>query len=92
MELFSGYFAGCPVVRVPGFTHPVEDYFLEDILKLSGYQATAVAEMAAAGYGSGSRCVGGARGGNWYVFVGLEGVRVCVRVEVRGQGGEAACE
>ena len=25
-ERFSGYFGGCPVVRVPGFTHPVNFY------------------------------------------------------------------
>ena len=34
----TGYFAGCPVVNVPGFTHPVEDFYLEDILRLTGYQ------------------------------------------------------
>ena len=28
-ELFSRYFGGCPVVHVPGFTHPVEDFYLE---------------------------------------------------------------
>lgn len=28
-ELFSGYFGGCPIVRVPGFTYPVEDFYLE---------------------------------------------------------------
>ena len=26
------------VVQVPGFTHPVTDMYLEDILKLIGYQ------------------------------------------------------
>lgn len=31
-----GYFGGCPVVRVPGFTHPVEDFYLENILQLTG--------------------------------------------------------
>lgn len=33
---YSGYFGGCPVVRVPGFTHPVEDFYLENILQLTG--------------------------------------------------------
>ena len=28
-DLFSAYFGGCPVVQVPGFTHPVEDFYLE---------------------------------------------------------------
>lgn len=44
VDLFSAYFQGCPVVRVPGFTHPVQDFYLEDILKLTGYQAATVAE------------------------------------------------
>lgn len=37
VDLFSNYFGGCPVVRVPGFTHPVKDYYLEDILMMIGY-------------------------------------------------------
>ena len=45
VDLFSKYFGGCPVVRVPGFTHPVQDFFLEDVLKLTGYQAAAVKEI-----------------------------------------------
>ncbi|KAI9280775.1 P-loop containing nucleoside triphosphate hydrolase protein [Sporodiniella umbellata] len=30
--LFSDYFGGVPVIEIPGFTHPVQDFFLEDIL------------------------------------------------------------
>ncbi|KAL4422956.1 hypothetical protein ABPG75_009153 [Micractinium tetrahymenae] len=52
VELFASYFGGCPVVRVPGFTHPVEDFYLENILQLTGYQETAVQQ------------VGGLTGGN----------------------------
>ncbi|CAN6834486.1 unnamed protein product [Brassica oleracea] len=33
-ERFSGYFGGCPVVRVPGFTHPVRSLYLEDVLSI----------------------------------------------------------
>ncbi|CAH8282310.1 unnamed protein product [Eruca vesicaria subsp. sativa] len=33
-ERFSGYFGGCPVVRVPGFTYPVRTLFLEDVLSI----------------------------------------------------------
>ena len=58
VELFSDYFGGCPVVRVPGFTHPVTDFYLEDILKLTGYEAAAVAEI--------SRELGGNGGGGSY--------------------------
>ena len=35
-DLFSDYFGGCPVIRVP-IHHPVADYHLEDILSLVGY-------------------------------------------------------
>jgi ATP-dependent RNA helicase DHX36 len=36
-HLFSDYFNNAPVVKVPGFTHPVSDYHLEDILPVCGY-------------------------------------------------------
>ena len=45
VDLFSSYFGGCPVVEVPGFTYPVQDFYLEDTLKLTGYQETAVKEI-----------------------------------------------
>jgi HrpA-like RNA helicase len=35
-ERFSTFFGGCPVVTVPGRTHPVEEHHLEDVLKLTG--------------------------------------------------------
>ena len=44
-ELFSNYFGGCPVVRVPGFTYPVRDFYLEDILRVTGYEHAAVREL-----------------------------------------------
>jgi ATP-dependent RNA helicase DHX36 len=50
VDLFAGYFQGCPVISVPGFTHSVQDFYLEEILKLTGYQESAVAELAAAGF------------------------------------------
>lgn len=49
IDLFSGYFGGCPVVRVPGFTHPVQDFYLEDVLRLTGYQEAAVRELEGEG-------------------------------------------
>ncbi|KAK4055699.1 hypothetical protein OIV83_000245 [Microbotryomycetes sp. JL201] len=36
-EKISAYMGGCPVVTVPGRTFPVESYFLEDILEMTGY-------------------------------------------------------
>uniref|UniRef100_A0A7S3XH27 RNA helicase n=1 Tax=Picocystis salinarum TaxID=88271 RepID=A0A7S3XH27_9CHLO len=35
-EAFMSYFS-CPMVKVPGFTYPVEDFYLEDILALCEY-------------------------------------------------------
>ncbi|KAJ1491956.1 P-loop containing nucleoside triphosphate hydrolase protein [Baffinella frigidus] len=37
-EQFAAYFGGCPVAHIPGFTHPVEDVFLEDVLPKIGYR------------------------------------------------------
>ncbi|XP_078458360.1 putative ATP-dependent RNA helicase DHX57 isoform X1 [Lampetra planeri] len=36
-QLFSEYLYGCPVVHIPGRTFPVDQYFLEDIIDLTGY-------------------------------------------------------
>ncbi|CAA2971723.1 D -box ATP-dependent RNA helicase D 6-like isoform X1 [Olea europaea subsp. europaea] len=33
-ERFSDYFGGCPIIRVPGFTHPVKSFYLEDVLPI----------------------------------------------------------
>lgn len=32
-SLFSDYFGGCPVIEVPGRAHPVQQFFLEDIVE-----------------------------------------------------------
>ena len=41
-QLFARYFALTarppPVISIPGFTHPVRDCFLEDVLEFTGYQ------------------------------------------------------
>ncbi|OXG91457.1 ATP-dependent RNA helicase A [Cryptococcus neoformans A2-102-5] len=31
-QIFIDYFGGCPSLKIPGFTHPVKDYYLEDII------------------------------------------------------------
>ncbi|KAG0001580.1 hypothetical protein BGZ79_004460 [Entomortierella chlamydospora] len=36
-ELFSGYFDNCPVIEIPGFTHPVEELFMEQIVARTGH-------------------------------------------------------
>ncbi|BFY97660.1 hypothetical protein BsWGS_00700 [Bradybaena similaris] len=41
-ELFSEYFNYCPIVSVPGNMYPVEEFFLEDILKWTAYKNKAM--------------------------------------------------
>ncbi|GMH15707.1 hypothetical protein Nepgr_017548 [Nepenthes gracilis] len=33
-ERFSQYFGGCPIIQIPGFTHPVKTFYLEDVLSM----------------------------------------------------------
>ncbi|XP_049930535.1 ATP-dependent RNA helicase DHX30 [Epinephelus moara] len=35
-ERLSDYFGGCPIVKVPGFMHPVKDRYLDDVLREMG--------------------------------------------------------
>ncbi|KAL0045428.1 hypothetical protein WJX82_006305 [Trebouxia sp. C0006] len=39
VALFTDYFNGCPLIQVPGYTYPVQDFYLEDVLKFIGYKA-----------------------------------------------------
>ncbi|XP_012075701.1 DExH-box ATP-dependent RNA helicase DExH5, mitochondrial isoform X1 [Jatropha curcas] len=39
-ELFSSYFDGAPILRIPGFAYPVQTHFLENILEMTGYRLT----------------------------------------------------
>ncbi|XP_075918737.1 3'-5' RNA helicase YTHDC2-like [Petromyzon marinus] len=39
VSLFSEYFGGCPVVRLPGRLFEVKRFFLEDILPTTGYKS-----------------------------------------------------
>lgn len=34
---FSKYFNGCPALSIPGFTHPVKEYYMEDVLSWTRY-------------------------------------------------------
>lgn len=36
-ELFSRYFGGAPMKHIPGFTYPVKELFLEDVLELTRF-------------------------------------------------------
>lgn len=37
-EQFSRYYGDCPMVNIPGFTYPVQEFYLEDVLALTGFQ------------------------------------------------------
>ncbi|KAI4364040.1 hypothetical protein MLD38_020183 [Melastoma candidum] len=36
-DLFSRYFGNAPIIHIPGFTHPVAEFFLEDVLEKTRY-------------------------------------------------------
>ncbi|XP_010764518.1 putative ATP-dependent RNA helicase DHX30 [Notothenia coriiceps] len=36
-QRLSEYFGGCPIVKVPGFMHPVKDRYLEDVITEMGF-------------------------------------------------------
>lgn len=37
LELLSGYLGGCPTLSAKGRTFPVEQFFLEDVYEMTGY-------------------------------------------------------
>lgn len=37
-DVFSKYFNNCPHINIPGFTFPVKEYFLEDILQITNFE------------------------------------------------------
>jgi ATP-dependent RNA helicase DHX36 len=37
-EQFSKYFFNCPMMNIPGFTFPVKEYYLEDVLEMTRFQ------------------------------------------------------
>ncbi|XP_050044993.2 3'-5' RNA helicase YTHDC2-like [Dermacentor andersoni] len=45
VELFVKYFGGCPVVEVPSRSYEVKAYFLEDVLRLTGYTSQAMLKL-----------------------------------------------
>ena len=40
--LYSKYFGSCPIIRVSGRSFPVTEYYLEDVLKYTKYNSTAM--------------------------------------------------
>ncbi|ODN98303.1 ATP-dependent RNA helicase A [Cryptococcus wingfieldii CBS 7118] len=39
-QIFIDYFGGCPSLKIPGFTHPVKDIYLEDVISKLRYSPT----------------------------------------------------
>lgn len=37
-EQFSKYFSNCPQINIPGFTYPVQEFYLEDVIERTGFQ------------------------------------------------------
>ncbi|XP_064459856.1 ATP-dependent DNA/RNA helicase DHX36-like isoform X2 [Ornithodoros turicata] len=37
-HLFSEYFGGCPMLKIPGVAFPVEVFHLEDVIEVTGYR------------------------------------------------------
>ncbi|GFO08215.1 hypothetical protein PoB_003472000 [Plakobranchus ocellatus] len=36
-EMFSQYFDNCPMLNIPGYTFPVKEYLLEEVIEMTGY-------------------------------------------------------
>ncbi|XP_012267368.2 ATP-dependent DNA/RNA helicase DHX36 [Athalia rosae] len=37
-EQFSRYYKNCPIIHIPGFTYPVQEYYLEDVLQITRFR------------------------------------------------------
>ena len=46
IDLFRDYFGNCPIIHIPVMCHKVEEYFLEDVLELTGYSNNAMQKLA----------------------------------------------
>lgn len=50
LYIFStDYFNKAPTIEIPGFTHPVTDYYLEDILEKTGHKSNLKTQKKKAG-------------------------------------------
>uniref|UniRef100_A0A803SWZ9 RNA helicase n=1 Tax=Anolis carolinensis TaxID=28377 RepID=A0A803SWZ9_ANOCA len=41
-EKFSEYFDNCPMIHIPGFTYPVKEYLLEDVIEMLRYSESTI--------------------------------------------------
>ena len=37
-DKFARYYGNCPVLHIPGFTFPVKEFYLEDVLQMTGFR------------------------------------------------------
>ncbi|GBG82962.1 hypothetical protein CBR_g36488 [Chara braunii] len=49
-ELFSAYFGGAPMAHIPGYTFPVKELFLEELLEKTGHT---IVDQSSGGFGGG---------------------------------------
>ncbi|KAK9844162.1 hypothetical protein WJX81_006552 [Elliptochloris bilobata] len=51
---FSGYFSNCPTLQIPGFTFPVKELYLEDVLQATRWTPDRGCDCLRSGGGGGS--------------------------------------
>ncbi|CAM6094943.1 unnamed protein product [Calypogeia fissa] len=49
--MFTRYFGGCLLVNIPGMTHPVETFYLEDLPQLMGHHSIPASRLGLARFG-----------------------------------------
>lgn len=50
-QLFSKYFNHCPMINIPGFTFPVKELYLEDVLEITGFEIQGKKDQGGGGAG-----------------------------------------
>jgi len=45
-EQFAKYYGDCPCLNIPGFTYPVKEYYLEDILEMTRYSKMCITTVS----------------------------------------------
>jgi len=49
-EQFAKYYGDCPCLNIPGFTYPVKEYYLEDVLEMTRFQYKPIRERDTYGW------------------------------------------
>ena len=80
---FAAYFGGAPVLEIPGFTHPVQDLFLEDIVERTQFRLEQIPRKPKYAFGWGRAATAAAL---WHAHGVLEGTPTWA---FRGGGGRS---